>query len=148
MNVVLDANIFISALITEGGIPARILAHWRSGDIDVVASPAIIEEVRRVTGYPKLLNRYARIRENRDEFIATLSEIAIVVEPTEKLTVVREDESDNRYIECALAGNAEYLVSGDSHLLDVAEYRGIKMVPPATFLAILTAEIGQRRSES
>ena len=142
MNVVLDANIFISALITKEGIPARILAHWRRGDINVVVSPAVIEEIRRVTGYPRLLNRYARIRENRDELIATLSEVAIVVEPAEKVVVVLEDESDNRYIECALAGNAAYVVSGDSHLLNLSEYRGIKMISPAAFMAVLTAGIG------
>jgi putative PIN family toxin of toxin-antitoxin system len=89
MNVVLDANIFISALITEDGNPARILSHWRNGDIDVVVSPAMIEEVRRVTAYPRLLNRYRLIRESCADLIAALSEIAIVVEPTETLSVVQ-----------------------------------------------------------
>ncbi len=140
MNVVLDANIFISALISESGAPGQILARWRRGEFDVIVSPAVIDEVRRVTGYPKLVNRYDRIRENSAELIATLSEIAIVVEPTEILAVVKDDESDNRYIECAIAGNAAYVVTGDSHLLEIHEYLGIKMISPAAFLANLVTD--------
>jgi uncharacterized protein len=138
MNVVLDANIYVSALITRDGNPAKILSMWQEGRIDVVASPAIIEEVRRVTGYPKLLNRYGGIRENRDELIATLKEVAIVVEPNVKVSVVEQDESDNRYVECALAGNAAYIVTGDPHLLNVRGYKGVTIVTPAAFLALLS----------
>ena len=138
MNVVLDANIYVSALITENGNPAKILTAWQDGRIGVVVSPAIIEEVRRVTGYPRLLNRYRRIRENRDELIANLREIAIVVEPIVKVSIVEQDESDNRYLECALAASAEYIVTGDPHLLNVQEYRGVKMLTPAAFLALLS----------
>jgi predicted nucleic acid-binding protein len=64
-----------------------------------------------------------------------------VVEPQQKLSVVQADDSDNRYIECAVASGANYIVTGDPHLLTVNEYQGIIMVSPATFLALLDAEV-------
>ena len=91
-----------------------------------------------MTGYPRLLNRYRGIRENRDELIATLEEIAIVVEPRVKISVVEQDASDNRYVECALAENAAHIVTGDPYLLNVREYQGITIVNPSAFLTLLS----------
>lgn len=139
MRVVIDANVYISALISARGAPARIVAQWLSGQFDVLVSPAIVDEVSRVTAYEKL-QKYPRLRENRQEFAQLLSEQAIWMEPGETLMVVEEDESDNRYVECAVAGNAHYLVSGDPHLLKVDEYQGIRIVSPATFVALLESE--------
>jgi putative PIN family toxin of toxin-antitoxin system len=139
MNVVLDANIYVSALITAGGNPAQILTRWQEGEIDVVVSDEIIEEIRRVTSYPKLWERYRSVRENRDELIERLREIAIVVEPSRTLSAVLQDESDNRYVECAIEGRAEYIVTGDPHLLDIREYQGVEILSPAALLAVLAA---------
>jgi hypothetical protein len=139
MNVVLDANIYVSALITAGGNPAQILTRWQEGEIDVVVSAEIIEEIRRVTSYPKLWERYRSVRENRDELIERLREIAIVVEPSRTLSAVLQDESDNRYVECAIEGRAEYIVTGDPHLLDIREYQGVEILSPAALLAVLAA---------
>jgi uncharacterized protein len=92
-----------------------------------------------VTAYEKL-QKHARLRENRQEFVQLLADQAIFVEPQETLKVVEEDESDNRYVECAVAGNAQYLVSGDPHLLKVGEYLSIQFVSPAVFDTLLESE--------
>ena len=147
MRVVIDANVYVSALISSRGAPARIVDRWLSGEFDVLISKPILDEIVRVTAYEKL-QKYARLHENREEFVKLLSEQAILVEPGETLTVVEVDEADyppdnreyNRYVECAVAGDAQYLVSGDPHLLDVGEYRGIRFVSPATFDALLESE--------
>ena len=62
---------------------------------------------------------------------------SILVEPGESIDAIAEDPSDNRFLEAAVAGNCEYIVTGDQHLLRLGEYRGIQIMPPATFVAVL-----------
>lgn len=140
MRVVLDTNIFVSALISRQGNPAKILDKWQKKEIEVVVSSAIIAEIHQVTGYERLQKKYHRIREEREGLIDDLRKFATIVEPQQKLSVVLADESDNRYIECAVESGANYVVTGDPHLLTVNEYQGILMISPATFLAILEAD--------
>lgn len=139
MRVVLDANIYISALISNKGNPAKIINKWLAGQFDVLISQPIVDEILRVTNYKRIQKKYAKVRENRLEFVELIIEQGIWEDSSETLTVVSADESDNRYVECAVAGNARYIVSGDEHLLGVGEYQGIIIVTPATFLTLLDA---------
>lgn len=136
MRVVLDANIYVSSLISNKGNPARIINWWLLGEFDVLVSQPILEEILRVTGYERIQNKYARVRENRLELVDLISKQALLVKPEEALHVISADESDNRYLECAVAGSAAYIVSGDEHLLDLGEYKGIAIVAPAAFVAV------------
>lgn len=135
MRIVLDTNIYISSLVSDKGNPAKIVRWWLEGEFDVLVSQPIVEEILRVTDYKRIQKKYARVRENRLEFAALISEQAEWVEPRETLNVV-VDESDNRYVECAVAGNAQYIVTGDEHLLALGEYQGIAILTPATFVAL------------
>jgi uncharacterized protein len=142
MRVVLDANIYISSLISSGGNPATIIHKWMSGEFVVLVSQPIVDEVLRVTGYERLQKKYRKIRENRIEFVQLIAEQGIWTKPKDKLMVVTADESDNRYIECAVAGSASYIISGDEHLLKIGSYQGIGILTPAAFLALLEIESG------
>ena len=137
VRVVLDANIFISSLISELGNPAKIINRWLEEEFEVLISPPIIDEILRVTAYERLQKKYAKVHENRLEFAALISKQATWIEPQKKLDVVPDDESDNRYFECAAAGNAQHIISDDEHLLQVGEYQGITVLTPAAFLALL-----------
>lgn len=140
MRVVLDANIYISALISSQGHPAAIITRWlvgEGGDFEVLLSQPIVDEILRVTGYERLQSKYQKIREYRLEFVELISEQGIWVEPAETLAVVTADESDNRYLECAVAGGARYVVTGDEHLLTIGEYQGITILSPAAFVTWL-----------
>ena len=137
MRVVLDANIFVSALISRQGNPAITVDRWLAGEFDVLVSRPIIDEILRVTGYERILKKDARVRENRLEFAALISDQGVWVEPPHRLSVVSADESDNRYLECAVAGGAQYIVTGDQHLLAIRHYQGIEIVSPAVFVALL-----------
>lgn len=55
--------------------------------------------------------------------------------------MVTDDETDNRYVECAVTGGAQYIVSGDPHLLGVGEFRGIRLIPPNDFIALMDSGI-------
>jgi uncharacterized protein len=137
MRVVLDANVYISALLSGQGHSARIVAGWLASEFEVVVSEAILAELVRVTGYERLQKKYARLQERRLAFIQMVAEQAVWVEPQGRLAVIAGDESDNRYLECAAAGAAQYVVSGDAHLLSVVEYQGILIMSPAAFITFL-----------
>jgi len=137
MRVVLDANVFVSALISAKGAPARIIECWQAEKFELVVSTAIVQELDRVPHYPKLQQRYHLPEELLQRFLRLLMRQAIEVVPPQQLIVIERDPTDNRYLECALQGDASVIVTGDRHLLDLGEYRGIQILTPAGFLALL-----------
>ena len=137
MKVVLDANIYVSSMVNNQGNPKRIMAMWEQGDFDVLVSEPIIDEVGRVLRYPRIVKRHKQDEAAIERFLKLLAREAVIVEPAEVLDVVQKDESDNRYLECALEGKAQYVVSSGQHLLKVSEYMGIIILPPAAFVALL-----------
>ena len=139
MRVVLDANVLVSALISPKGSPATILSYWQEGKLAIVVSAAILQETDRVLRYPRIRERHLS-EEIVHRFLSLLRKGAIVVEPDEEVQVIERDPSDNSYLECAVAGRAQYLVSGDGHLLDLKEYRGIQILAPREFITLLKLE--------
>lgn len=141
MKIVLDANVYISALLSDSGSPAKIMARWERGNFEVLITKEIMDEISRVLRYPRLMKRHKKDEAKINRYLYLLAKQATLVEPDETLTVVPDDETDNRYIECAYFGKADYVISGDNHLLRVGEYQGIFILPPATFMAMLDAGI-------
>lgn len=137
MRAVLDANVFVSAVINTRGTPRQIVDLWRDELFELLVSEAILEEIGRVLRYPKIAALHKLAEPALQEFLRLVGEEGHMVEPTERLHV-SPDETDNRYIECAAAGGAHYLVTGDKlHLIPIGAYEGIQIVSPATFLTIL-----------
>jgi len=137
MIVVLDTNVMISALISAGGPPARIIDLWEAGAFDVASSAPLLEEVKRVLGYDQVKKYLKCSPEEIDKLLAGWRTASIYVDPEEELEVIKDDPDDDRVLECAVAAEAEYIVSGDNHLLDLGEYRGIEVLPPAGFLVLI-----------
>ncbi|MCB0075886.1 MAG: putative toxin-antitoxin system toxin component, PIN family [Anaerolineales bacterium] len=139
MRVVLDANIFVRALLTKRGNPKQILDAWEQGAFELFVSQEILVEINRVLRYPHIARIHMRTDEEIARFIQHVEAVATIVTPTGKIEVVG-DESDNRYLECAVEAGATYVVTGDKkHLLPIEEYRGIHLVPPAVFIALLNS---------
>ena len=137
MRVVLDTNIYISALISDKGNPAAIINSWLSGQFDILISQPISDELLRVTSYERIQNKYRKVKEARLEFAELIAKQGVWIEPVKKLSVVTRDESDNIYVECAVEGVAQYIVSGDEHLLALSEFQGIIVLSPASFVTLL-----------
>ena len=135
--MVLDTNIYISALISDKGNPAAIINSWLSGQFDILISQPIIDELLRVTSYERIQNKYRKVKEARLEFAELIAKQGVWIEPVKKLSVVTRDESDNIYVECAVEGVAQYIVSGDEHLLALSEFQGIIVLSPASFVTLL-----------
>ncbi len=140
MRIVLDTNVFVSALLSSKGAPPRILEHWQEMRVDVVVSPAILDELERVLHYPKLRRRYSLPEEAIQTFLRLLTKQAILVTPDTELTIVKADPTDDCYLACAVAGEAQVIVTGDPHLLALGEYEGVQVLTPAGFLALLRLE--------
>jgi uncharacterized protein len=138
VRVVLDANVFVSALIRPEGPPGRILVRViREGAFELVASPATLEELRRTLRYPKVRKSLRLTDEELDLWVDALRAIALVVEGRVSRHVVQADPADDIYIAAAAEGLADYIVSGDRHLLDLGEHEGIRIVTPREFLDLL-----------
>jgi len=140
MRIVLDANVFVSALISGSGAAAKIVVYWQEDRFEVAISPPILHELDRVLHYPRI-QEHQRLSEQRiRHFLHLLARGAVAVAPPQQLTVINVDPADNRYLECALMAEAEVIVSGDRHLLALGEYKGIQIITPAGFLAFLNLE--------
>lgn len=137
MKVVLDANVFVSAFINNQGTPKQIIDFWRAEAFELITSIPILAEIERVLRYPKIVKLHGLSEPELQEFLALLQEETHVVSPAGRLQI-NSDETDNRYLECALAGLADYLVTGDKkHLLPIGEFQGIRIVSPTTFITVL-----------
>ncbi len=137
IRVVVDANVFVSAVLSPGGIPAKIISAWREERFHLVISPQILKEIERVLRYPKIRRRH-RWREDRLRlFIEDLAHLAILTPGELTLSVIAEDPSDDRYLECAIEGDADYLVSGDQHFLRLGVYRTTTVLTPRAFMGIV-----------
>lgn len=137
LKIVLDANVFVSALINPHGKPAQILNYVFENKIRLFTSPSIIEELQRVLSYPKLVKRHGLEKEELKKFVSDLLSIMSLVEGKKAIDVIVEDPTDNNYLSCALDAKADFIVSGDIHLLNLREYEGTQIITPTQFLEML-----------
>lgn len=127
--VVLDTNVIVSGLGWRG--PSHdIVQSCLDLQHDLVLSPDLLAEIERVLRYPKFHFSDSEIL----DYLAILTESADLVKPDFQVAIVQDDPDDNRVLECALAGGAEVIVSGDGHLLDLAEFEKIPILRPRAFL--------------
>ena len=137
IRAVLDANVFVTAVLTPAGPAAAVLEAWRSERFELLVSQPILDELARVLAYPKIARRHGWPRKEILAFVRDLGDLAVQTPGRIELAVIREDPDDDRYLECAVEGRAGYIVSGDRHLLALGIYRDIEVVPPRAFLATL-----------
>jgi putative PIN family toxin of toxin-antitoxin system len=134
MKAVLDANVFISAVLVPYGRPAQILQAWRDGRFELVISPPILAEIRRVLLYPRLQRKHGWEEADINAFLDGLRTTATIVPGHLEVTVVRDDPTDDKYVGAAVEADAAYIVSGDEHLKTIERYQGIIVLSPAAFL--------------
>ena len=131
IRAVLDTNTIVSG-VGWGGPPAAVLDAALVGHFEIVTSPALLDELRRVLAYPKL----QAVIGDADELIKLLALVAIVVTPTKTVELVR-DPDDDRLIEAALAAGADIIVTGDQDLLTLGDIGQISILTPREFLETL-----------
>jgi uncharacterized protein len=128
MRIVPDPKVFFSGLLFTGP-PYKILQAWRDGRVRIVLSPEILEEYQRVG-----MDLESRFRDVKvSPFLELLTVHAEMIHSPSILPRIQEDPTDNFFLACALAGRANFVVSGDRHLLKVHEFQGIKILRPRKF---------------
>jgi len=138
LRAVLDANVMISALIQPKGASGRILTSLsENNSFELVVSPTILAEVRRSLAYPKVRKYIKTSDEDLDLWVASIELIAQPVEGSLRIHAVAADPDDNKYIEAAVEGLAQFVVTGDRHLLSLKSYENIRIVTPRVFLELL-----------
>lgn len=134
LRVVLDTNVIVSGIKKEEGINGQILKAAIEGRFQMIISPAILEEIRRVLQYEKIRKEHRWRDVEIEGFLIRLAFLSELTEDVEKLTIVKEDTQDNVIIACAVEGKASYIVTGDFHLQKLERYKDTKILPPSLFL--------------
>jgi len=133
LRVVLDTNVLLSAIAYPGSVPGKILAAWRHGAIEVVLSPYILEELRRVL--PRLSHRHGLTEAEITDLVDVLGILAEVIDPDPQMVTALRDSADQPVIGTFIAAiktsGADYLISGDKDLLALAGQYPV--VTPAEF---------------
>jgi putative PIN family toxin of toxin-antitoxin system len=135
LRVVLDTNQFVSGVLVRQGAPAHLLAAWRQREYLLITSAAIFAEIRSTLGYPRIRRKYPITDEDVERLVRLLQQDALIV-PGEADTsgAIPADPQDELVLACAVDGRADLIVSGDRHLLDLGEYRGIHVLTAREFL--------------
>jgi putative PIN family toxin of toxin-antitoxin system len=136
IKIVVDANLFASALIKPDSNPGNILELIKQNEVELVISPSVIIEIKRILLYPKIQKYHQKTAQQLDTFFDDLLIFGWVVEGQAEIDVIQTDPTDNKYLACALEGEADYIVSGDRHLLDIGLYQGSKIIKAKAFLKI------------
>lgn len=136
MRYVFDTNVIVSALLFENSKPAQVLRYALANG-EVLLSLDLLEELNEVLGRPRF-NRYLT-SEEREEFLEALVERAILVEITENVQECR-DPKDDKVLELALNGEAQYIISGDRDLLVLHPFCDVLVITVDEFLKTIESE--------
>ena len=134
MRAVLDTNVLISGLLWRGA-PHECRLSAEAGLYELVLAESIFKELR-----DKLINKFGNSSEEADQILIGLRRCATLVTPTGRSGWVLADPDDDKFIESALVGHADVIVSGDHHLLDLSAIEGVPILTPHQFLQRLANE--------
>lgn len=135
MRVLVDTNVLISGLLWDGN-ESNLLRMCKTGELTNLISPPIFEELEKVLSGRK----FGLTANEVSKLIELVISFSDMVHPQMELTVVTTDADDNRILECALAGKADYIVSGDKHLLKLGEFKGMPIINAKEMLKIIQNE--------
>jgi putative PIN family toxin of toxin-antitoxin system len=137
LRVVLDANVYVSAIIRPEGPPGRVVERFlRDSAFAIVLSPAIVEETLRALAYPKV-RKYIRRTVDPELWFEDIVLLAELVAGDYATSGASTDPDDDKYLAAALEGRATLVVTGEPDLLALGEYEGIRIVSPRVFLGLL-----------
>lgn len=137
LRVVVDTNVFISAFLIKSSIPYLILEAVRSQKCILIMSPAILGEIEEVINRQKIIQRTKTTKEERKTFIQNIIDISFFVLDQNILNVIKENPDDDKFLSAAFLSNADYIISGDKHLLNLKTYKDIKIIEPSEFVNLL-----------
>lgn len=139
MRAVVDTNILVRALIKPHGTVGPLLVRLRQGDYTLLYTQSLLEELVDVLGRPRIRDKYHLTEQDIETVLSLILLRGEAVTPTEQITACR-DPQDAKFLEAAVAGGADVIVSGDEDLLALHPLAGIPVLSPAAFLQMLDTE--------
>ncbi len=136
IKVVLDTNVVVSAAISTDGNPALIFEMLILEDIKNYTTQEIIDEIKEVLQRPRITKRISVVEQ--EFIISTFEKFSEKIISGIKFEEIKDDPDDNKFLECAVSASADFIISGDGHLLNLKEFRGIKIVSPAESIKLMT----------
>ncbi len=130
IRVVFDTNVYLSALFWSGN-PRKCILLAKLNKVQAFSSQPIIEEIRA-----KLIGKFGISAEETDTIISDILAYTTLVEPKSSLKIAINDPDDHKFIDCALESKAQFIVSGDKHLLFLKKVKHISILNPAEFLPL------------
>ncbi|MDE2231540.1 MAG: putative toxin-antitoxin system toxin component, PIN family [Candidatus Omnitrophica bacterium] len=137
LKVVVDTNQFVSALISKRSQSARLLELWKNQHFILVTSPEIIAEIKEVLEYPHIRQKYKLSKVEIVSLLVLIEHEAVVLPSLPAVHIIKDGPDDNKFLACALAAQAEYIVSGDRHLLNLGSYGPVSIVTVKDFLHVI-----------
>lgn len=137
MRAVIDTNILMRAVIKPLGTVGPVLRRLRDGDYVLIFSEPLLTELVDVLNRPRIKEKYGLAPDDIETIVALILLRGEAVVPTRRITICRDPE-DNMFLEAAVDGGADIIVSGDDDLLQIEAFEGIPIVRPGEFLSKLS----------
>ena len=134
MRVTADTNLIVSAALW-GGNPRRVIDSARDGFFELYTSPALLNELRGILGRAKFEKQFLRLRFTPEELVNEFLGFAVVVEAAQIESGVSRDPDDDAVLACASASESKIIVSGDNDLIDLKQYKNIRILSATELLS-------------
>jgi putative PIN family toxin of toxin-antitoxin system len=132
-SVVLDSNVWISGTLWTG-VPHRIVRMIEHAEARASATSSMLDELQEALARPKFAARFHELKSSPSEIMDALVSLVTIVADVNIAPVVRDDPDDDKVLACAVSAEADYLITGDSHLLKLGSFASIPIVTPADFI--------------
>ena len=133
MRITADTNVLISAAFWNGD-SSRIIEKAENKELKLILSKEILEEFIGVLSYKEIRDKIECKNLEMKRTVERIAAISEIVEPKNRLNVIRDDLDDNKILECAIEGKSRFIITKDNHLLKIKEYEGIGILTPSEFL--------------
>ena len=135
LRAVIDTNVFVSGLISPYGVPGKILKAWENKKITILVNRSILKEIQGVLTRPGI-RKYHRLNDRQiHQYCEKIGQFSTLVQESRKPPAIPIDPDDLMLIDCAIAGKAEFLVTGDKELLKLGTLGTLTILSPAEFIS-------------
>lgn len=132
LKVVIDTNVIISAGISQKGNPAKIFELILAKEIQNYTSPEIISEIEEVFHREKILKLMNT--EDIQFMIENFKQFSKIIVSEKRFQTVLEDPDDDKFLDCAVESNSDFIITGDPHLLEIRKFKNTKIITPKEFM--------------
>lgn len=141
VKVVLDTNNLVSSQINKKGASFKIFNLFRANKIVLYTSPFQLRELERVLNYPRITKKFRLEAKKIRTIVSIIKRYARTVYPTETPEIIREDQDDNQILAIVKEAKADFIISGDEHLLNLKKINHTPILPAREFLKIIKVAV-------